>query len=180
MGKPNFEPEPVKVSIMDIRIAIAVGICILTSTLLNHYGIKYPHGEMKLEIIQKMTAAISCLLVTQDGMKASKGAGWIRLKVTVMAAVAALVTVLIDIQIGNEWVSVILIMLGLILTLVLCKAVKAPYMNCRIGGVNFVLMACTLGSTARLAYTGFRIVSTLYGVLVVLAVTYVYEKIGHK
>ena len=73
MAKPNMEPKPVRVSITDIRIMIAVGICVLTSTLLNHFGIKLSYGEMKLEIIQKITAAISCLLVTQDGMGGQQG-----------------------------------------------------------------------------------------------------------
>ena len=180
MAKPNMEPKPVRVSITDIRIMIAVGICVLTSTLLNHFGIKLSYGEMKLEIIQKITAAISCLLVTQDGMGASKGAGIVRIKVTVMAGIAALVIVLIDTAIGNEWVSVLLVMVGLVLTLVLCKAVKAPYMNCRIGGVNFIIMSCTLTANARLAYTGMRIVSTIYGVLVVLLVTWIFEKFSNK
>ena len=54
--------------ILDIRIMIAVAICALTATILNRFGLKFTYGSMKLEIIQKMTACISCLLCAQDNI----------------------------------------------------------------------------------------------------------------
>ena len=61
MAKPAMEPAKVEVNILDIKIIIAVGLCILTSTILNYFDIKLPYGEARLDIIQKATAAISCL-----------------------------------------------------------------------------------------------------------------------
>jgi len=174
MSKPNMEPAKVEINLLDIKIVIAIGICILTSTILGALGIKFSYGEMRLDIIQKATAAISCLLVTQDGLGASKGAGIMRIKVTLMAGITALVIVSLDSFIANQWISIILVMLGVLITMYLCKLVKAPYMNCRIGGVNFVLMAVTMAGQARIVYTAFRIVSTIYGVLAVLLVTWIF------
>ena len=175
MAKPVMEPAKIEVNRIDIKIMIAIGLCVLTSTILKQSGCTIAYGERNLEIIQAMTASISCLLCVQDNRMASQNAGWIRIKVTVAAALVALVIVFVDTKIGNAWLSIPLIMVGVLLTMFLCKLWKAPYMNCRIGGVNFVLMACTLTEQARLLYTGFRVLSTLYGVLMVLLVTWVFD-----
>ncbi|MBE5915677.1 MAG: hypothetical protein E7273_02400 [Pseudobutyrivibrio ruminis] len=174
MAKPVMEPAKLEVNVLDIKIIIAVGLCILTSTILNALGIKFHYGQMQLDIIQKATAAISCLLCVQDNVGASKGAGWMRIKVTAMAAIAALVVVSIDSLIGNQWLSVVLLMLGVLLTMFLCKLIKAPYMNCRIGAISYVLIAVTLSSQARIVYALFRVISTVYGVLVVIFVTWLF------
>jgi len=89
-----MEPKKEKIlSVIDVRIAIAVAICALTATLLNHFDLKFAFGTMKLEIIQKMTA-------------------------------------------------------------------------------------CTLSGYARMWYALFRLISTFYGVLVVLLVSWIAQKIG--
>lgn len=172
MANP-MEPARIEVNKIDIRIVIAIGICALTSTILKLSGLTIESGGRSLEIIQAMTASISCLLCVQDNLAFSKRAGWIRIKVTAAAAIVALVVVSVDTMIGNAWISVLLLMAGVLMTVFLCKVLKAPYMNCRIGGVNYVLMACTLTGSTRLLYTGFRVLSTLYGVLVVVFVTWI-------
>ena len=180
MAKPVMEPAKLEVNVLDIKIIIAVGICVLTSTILNAFDIKFHYGQMQLDIIQKATAAISCLLCVQDNVGASKGAGWMRIKVTAMAAIAALVVVSIDSLIGNQWLSVVLLMLGVLLTMFLCKLIKAPYMNCRIGAISYVLIAVTLSSQARIVYALFRVISTVYGVLVVIFVTWLFGLFTNK
>ena len=71
---------------------------------------------------------------------------------------------------------VLLIAAGILLTLFLCKKAKVPYINARIGGVTFILVTCTLAGSARIWYGVFRFVSTLYSVLVVLLVTWIWER----
>ena len=178
MEKPVMEPAKIEVNRIDIKIILAIGLCVLTSTILKQCGITVSYGGRNLEIIQAMTASISCLLCVQENGIASRKAGWTRIKVTVVAAVVAFFVVLLDTLIGNVLVSVLLIMAGVLLTMFLCKVSKVPYMNCRIGGVNFVLMACTLSENARLLYTGFRVVSTFYGVFMVLLVTYLFDRVS--
>lgn len=174
MGNTKMQPAKLEINILDIKIIIAIGLCILTSTILDVLGIKVHYGQMQLDIIQKATAAIACLLCVQDNLGASKGAGVMRIKVTVMAAIAALAIVSLDSLIGNQWISILLLMAGVLLTMFLCKLVKAPYMNCRIGAISYVLIAVTLPGQARIVYALLRVASTIYGVLIVLLVTWIF------
>lgn len=172
-----MKPEEAKITGLDVRIAAAVLICCLTSTILNHFGLKFSFGEMKLEVIQKMTACISCLLCCQDNVKITQKAGITRVIITAIGGLVAIVVILVDNAIGNQWLMVLMVTLGVTATLFLCKAAKVPYINARIGGVTFILVACTLNGPARIWYSVFRLVSTLYAGMVVLAVTWVAEKV---
>lgn len=176
----TMQPEKLAVTGLDIRIAIAAGICCLTATILNHFGLKFPVGEMRLEIIQKMTACISCLLCCQDNTKISRKAGINRLIITAIGGIVGIAVVLIDNAAGNDWLMVVMVLLGVLLTLFLCKAAKVPYVNARIGGVTFILVSCTLAGSARIWYAVFRLISTFYGVLITLIVTWAYEKLFAK
>jgi uncharacterized membrane protein YccC len=171
-----LQPEEVKVSWLDVRIAVAVMICSLTAAMLNHFGIKFTFGEMKLEVIQKMTACIACLLCCQDNTKISLKAGINRLIITALGGIVGIAVILIDGALGNEWGLSVMVGAGVLLTLFLCKAAKVPYINARIGGVTFVLVSCTLSGNARICYAVFRLISTCYGVLVVMLVTWVFSK----
>lgn len=168
--------EKAEVTALDVRIAIAAGICCLTATVLNLLNLKFTVGEMRLEIIQKMTACISCLLCCQDVTKASLKAGVNRLIITAVGGVVAIAVILIDNAASNEWLMVAMVAAGVLLTLFLCKAARVPYINARIGGVTFILVSCTLSGRARIWYAIFRLISTFYAVLVVLFVTWLWEK----
>ena len=174
--KPEMKPEKAAITRLDVRIAVAVLICCLTSTILNQLGVKFPFGEMRLEIIQKMTACISCLLCCQDNTNVSYKAGINRLIITAVGGIMGIIVVALDVAIGNDWVMVVLVALGVLFTLFFCKMAKVPYINARIGGVTFILVSCTLTGYARIWYAVFRFVSTFYGVLIVLLVTWLFEK----
>lgn len=161
---------------LDVRIAVASGICALTSTILNHFGLKFTYGEMHLEVIQKMSACIACLLCCQDDTKISFKAGVDRLMITAIGGLVGIAVILLDNLIGNQWIMVLMIALGIIATLLVCKAVKVKYIDARIGGIAFVLISSTLTGSARIWYGIFRFLSTLYGVLVVLLVTWIFTK----
>lgn len=173
--KPETKQEKL-ISILDIRIMIAVAICALTATILNHFGLKFSYGNMKLEIIQKMTACISCLLCVQDNMAVSKKAGLNRILITVIGGVCGMLVAWLDTIFANEWLMIVLVAAGVLLTLVLCKLAKVPYINARIGGVTFILVACTLTQNARMWYAFFRLLSTVYGVLVVMLVSWLVKR----
>lgn len=163
---------------VDMRICVSVLICALTATVLNELGLKFHYGNMQLEIIQKMTACISCLLCVQDDIPVSKKAGVNRLIITAIGGACGMMAAWIDTLVGNPWLMVLLAALGVLAALLLCKAAKVPYINARIGGVTFVLVACTLSGYARMWYALFRFVSTLYSVLVVLLVSWVWQKLS--
>lgn len=165
---------------LDGRIAVAVFFCLLTSTLLDYFNLRFAYGEMRLEVIQKMTACIACLLCCQENTKISGRAGVNRLIITGIGGAVGIGVVLLNQVFRNAWIMVVMVAAGVLLTLILCKAARVPYINARIGGVTFILVACTLASTARIYYAIFRLVSTVYGVLMVLLVTWISEKIAKR
>ena len=173
-----MEKEKVAISSVDMRIAVAVLVCMLTSTILNSLGMKFTYGEMKLEIIQKMTAAIACILCCQDNLIVSKKSGISRLIITVIGGLVAIAAVVLDNLLQNQWLMVGLVSCGVLLTLLFCKCAGVPYITARIGAVTFILVSCTLAGPARIWYAVFRFVSTLYGVFIVLIVTWCFEKLS--
>lgn len=173
----NQVKERAGINGLDIRIALAVAVCCLTATVLNHFNLKFSFGEMKMEIIQKMTACIACLLCCQDDTKISFKAGVNRMIITAIGGAAGILAVVINNYFPNEWLLVLVVAAGILLTLFLCKAAGVPYINARIGGVTFILVALTLNGNARIVYAVFRLISTFYGVLVVLLVTWLYQKV---
>ena len=115
-----------------------------------------------------MTACISCLLCYQDSTHASVKAGINRVIITAIGGAVGILAVLVD---GA---------LGVLLTLFLCKCAHVPYINARIGGVTFILVSSTLSGDARIWYAVWRLVSTVYGALVVVLVTWVFLAIHPK
>jgi uncharacterized membrane protein YgaE (UPF0421/DUF939 family) len=164
------------ITCLDMRIAVSVLVCYLTASLLNHFGFQFSFGEMKIEIIQKMAACISCLLCCQDTTQISKKAGINRLIITAVGGSVAVLVVIFDTVITNEWLMTVMVAAGVLLTLYFCKAAKVPYINARIGGVTFIIVVCALQGHARICYAVFRFVSTLYGVIIVLFVTWLFER----
>ena len=157
---------------LDVRIAVSVLVCCLVSTALTALDLKFPVGEMRLDIIQKITACISCLLCCQDDADATRKAGGLRALVTAIGGVCGMAVVAADLALGsNPWVLALLMTAGLVPTLCLCRLAGAPAFNARIGAISYLLVAATLSGPARLWYALFRLVSTVFGALVVWAVT---------
>lgn len=170
--KPSAETSSWKPSSLDLRMAISILVCCLVATTLSALNLKFPVGEARLEVIQKMTACISCLLCCQDGSGATRKAGALRVLVTAVGGLCGAVVVAVDLALGsNPWVLALLVAAGLVPTLCLCRLVGAPAFNARIGAISYLLVASTLTGSARLWYALFRLVSTVFGALVVWAVT---------
>ena len=60
-------------------------------------------------------------------------------------------------------------------TLCLCRLAGAPAFNARIGAISYLLVAATLTGPARLWYALFRVLSTVFGAVVVWGVTILME-----
>lgn len=157
---------------LDIRMAVAIFICVIAS-----YGVKaLGYGEY----YQTMTAAISVLLCTQDYTRSSWKAGVIRLIVTAIGGICGILVVALDEKIQSPLAFSVLCSIGILLTLFLGKVVKVPYINCRIGGVTFILVVLTRQGSERISYAVFRILSTLWGVLVVIAIAVIWEVVLNR
>ena len=157
---------------LDARIALSVLVCCLVSAALTALDLKVPVGEMRLDVIQKMTACISCLLCCQDGPDATRKAGAMRVLVTAVGGACGVAVVAIDLTLGsNPWILALLMAAGMVPTLCLCRLAGAPAFNARIGAISYLLVAATLSGPARLWYALFRVLSTVFGAVVVWGVT---------
>jgi uncharacterized membrane protein YgaE (UPF0421/DUF939 family) len=146
---------------IDIEIALASGICLLSAQFIPE--------------LQAMTACISTLLCVQEGVKLSLKTGIIRLVVTAVGGLTGILVVLLDVHAANQWLFILLIMSGLVITLFGCKLTGTPAFNARIGGITFILVVLTKNGTDRIPYALFRLLSTLYGVVSVLIVAAVFS-----
>ncbi len=165
--------EPKKVTQLDLRIVVSVFICCAVATAFQALNVKFPVGEMRLDVIQMMTACISCLLCCQDSVATSKKAGIMRVIVTAIGGIVGIGVVALHMALGSSpWVLIPLVGLGVLATLLACKFADVPYMNARIGCITFLLVACTLNGQARMFYALFRLLSTVFGAAVVFLVTW--------
>jgi hypothetical protein len=80
--------------------------------------------------------------------------------------------VLLDAHADNQWLVIFLIMLGVVITLFGCNLAGTPAFNARIGGVTFILVVLTKTGTDKIAYALFRLLSTLYGVVVIVTAVF--------
>lgn len=167
-----MKTEKVKVSSVDLRIALAAAICVLSSWF-SPFCLGQP-------VIQSMTACISVLLCAQETADESRKAGITRLMVTLIGGAAAVIMIALDEALQNRGIKLLLIIAGLLLTLYGCKCFRLPYINAKIGGVTFILVMLTKTGTDRVIYAGFRAASTIYGAAVILLVTWIWQKISDR
>lgn len=174
------EPEKLAVTILDFKIAVAAIICYIIAVILKNVGFTFSSNGAELEIIQKMTVCISCFLCVQDNVKLSLKAGINRVIITAIGGVVAIIIVAINDVCGNAVLLAVMIAVGIIATLFLCKAAKVPYINARIGCVTMILVACTLQGANRIWYGVFRLISTIFAVVVVMLVAWVFDQIAKR
>ncbi|MGM9521500.1 MAG: FUSC family protein [Oscillospiraceae bacterium] len=141
---------------MELQIAVSVGICIILSNFV-------------WDKIQLMTACVSVLLCTQENAKFSLRSGVTRLIITVIGASAAVLIYMLNGCINNEWISIIFVLIGVLITLAACKLAKVPPISARIGAVSFILVYFT-PSASPLTYSIYRLLSTIVGAAVVFIV----------
>jgi uncharacterized membrane protein YgaE (UPF0421/DUF939 family) len=150
----------------DIKISITVGVCLLIAKAIPEF--------------QTMTACIAALLCVQNGVKKSGKAGLLRLIITAIGGLIAILVILADNKIGNLWIFIAMIVLGVLFTLFGCKVAHVPPFNARIGGVTFILVVLTKTGPDRISYALFRLLSTLYGVIAVMFVSIFFAVFSKK
>jgi uncharacterized membrane protein YgaE (UPF0421/DUF939 family) len=156
-------------TLSDIYTIFSMGICLLVLNFIPEFQI--------------MTACIAVLLCVQDDIKTSLKAGLMRLIVTAIGGSIAILIVLLENNIANQVIRIVFVLLGLYATLIVCKIAKVPVFNARIAGVTFILVMFTQTGNNRIIYAAFRLLSTLFGVFSVTAVTtatFLCRNIHHK
>ena len=141
---------------LDYQIALAIALCLVLSYYMNW--------------IQATTACITVLLVTQDKTAISLKVGLTRLLITVIGGCFGIAVVLADNMMLNKPLFVLMVIAGTLLTIGGCKMAKVPYISTRIGAVTFVLVTMIGDGEFRVKYAVFRVISTVIGVLAVMAV----------
>lgn len=163
-SNPFKQSEPARISALDLQIAISVVLCLVSA--------------MYIPTIQYMAACFAAILSSQDSAKLSWKTGLTRLILTGVAGLAGIVVVLLDNMIANQWAFLLLVAIGLLGTLFGCKLLKLPYISARIGAVTFILVVMIQTGLDRIDFAVLRLVGTLYGVLVAIAVSYVFKLIS--
>ncbi len=155
-----MEKTKINVTGLDVKIGIAVAICLLTAKLIPE--------------IQYMAACFAAILCMQDEVKVGWKTGVIRVTLTAVAGITGVAIILLNHAIGNEWIFIVLVLFGVILTLWGCKLEKVPYITARLGALTFVLIVMMSGETTGVKYAVMRLAGTFYGVLVSLAITWIF------
>lgn len=161
-----MEKKSKLIEIKDIKIGISVGLCLLTA----HF---FP-------FIQYMAASFAAILCTQDTPQLSRKMGINRLIITAIGGSIGILVVLMDGWIRSEWIFMGMAVIGVIVTLVLCKITKVPYISAMIGSITFIIVIMVAKGNDRIFYAFLRLIGTLYGIFVSLIVSIVFEIIIGK
>jgi uncharacterized membrane protein YgaE (UPF0421/DUF939 family) len=150
----------VKINRIDIGITLAIGLCLLLAKVIPH--------------LQAMIACITAILCIQDGIKDSLKSSLIRLTITAIGGFVAIAIIMVNNYFSNSWIFIALVVIGTLLTLFCCKLARVPAFNARIGGVTFILIILTGAEGDKINSALFRLLSTVYGAVVVLLVAAVF------
>ncbi len=152
-----------KISVAPIDIAI--GACVALTLLVCHLA-----GMLGLQI-QALAACTGAVMCVQDNKNASWGAGLNRIKGVICGGLVGVGVVLIDSAVNIDVVFYLLVGIGVVANLLLCKAVKLPFVQARVSCMSLLLVTLVLQNAARINYAVGRLIGTLVGAVVALLVS---------
>lgn len=155
MGEKAWKPRQ-----QEVVIAISVGLCLL-------FGF--------IPKFQMVTAAITTLLIGQTSKGIEWQAGMKRITATALGGVVGVGVAAIEVFFHNDVLSLLLVIGGILVTMVGCRVLRMPEFSDRVGGITFILVAMSIQGTERIPYAIFRLLSTLAGTLIWMAVAYVFS-----
>ena len=148
---------------VDIRIAIGFVLAMLIADLIPG------------DLIQKLAACTAVIMCTQDDAGASWKSGLIRVEGVIIGGVCAVLVVLADNVIGNDYMFMLLCGLGVAVHLLCCRLVRLPAIAARVSCITFALVALVMPGPGRITYALLRLLGTVVGAAVALAVSWVYD-----
>lgn len=155
---------------MDIAIGAAVVLTLLACHVAGMFG-------WKIQALAACTGAVMCV---QDSRKASWGAGLNRVKGVLCGGLTGVAVVLIDNAVGIDLVFYLLVGIGVVVNLLLCKVVKLPFVQARVSCMSLMLVTLVLQDAARINYALGRLVGTLVGAVVALLVSMAFGALTRK
>lgn len=155
---------------IDIAIGAAVTLTLLVCHLAGILG-------WQIQALAACTGAVMCV---QDNQNASWGAGLNRIKGVVCGGLTGVAVVLIDNAVDIDMVFYLLVGMGVVANLMLCKAVKLPFVQARVSCMSLMLVTLVLQDAARINYAFGRLIGTLVGACVALLVSMAFAAIMKK
>ncbi len=155
-------------------IDIAIGAAVTLTLLVCHLA-----GMLGLQI-QALAACTGAVMCVQDNKNASWGAGLNRIKGVICGGLTGVAVVLIDNAVNMDLVFYLLVGIGVVANLLLCKVVKLPFVQARVSCMSLMLVTLVLQNTARINYALGRLVGTLVGACVALLVSMVFAALTKK
>ena len=155
-------------------IEIAIGAAVALTLVVCHLA-----GMLGLQI-QALAACTGAVMCVQDGKKASWGAGLNRIKGVLCGGIVGIAVVLIDNAVNMDLVFYLLVGIGVVANLLLCKAVKLPFVQARVSCMSLMLVTLVLQNAARINYAFGRLIGTLVGAVVALLVSMAFAAIVKK
>lgn len=166
----NETKNKVSVTGIDVSIGVTVMLCLLVCHLAGMLG-------LQLQALSACTGAVMCV---QDSRKASWGAGLNRILGVICGGVAGIAVVLVDNVIQIDLVFYLLMGIGVVLNLLLCKLVKLPFVQARVSCMSLMLVTLVLQGGARINYAFGRLLGTLVGAVVALLVSMAFSAMLQK
>lgn len=155
---------------IDIAIGAAVTLTLLVCHLAGMLG-------WQIQTLAACTGAVMCV---QDNKKASWGAGLNRIKGVICGGLTGVAVVLIDNAVNMDLVFYLLVGIGVVANLLLCKVVKLPFVQARVSCMSLMLVTLVLQDAARINYALGRFVGTLVGACVALLVSMAFAALTKK
>lgn len=155
---------------LDIAIGAAVVLTLLACHLAGLLG-------WQIQALAACTGAVMCV---QDSRKASWGAGLNRIKGVLCGGLTGVAVVLIDNAVGIDLVFYLLVGIGVVVNLLLCKVIKLPFVQARVSCMSLMLVTLVLQDAARINYALGRLIGTLVGAVVALLVSMAFAALTKK
>ena len=155
-------------------VEIAIGAAVALTLLVCHAA-----GALGLQI-QALAACTGAVMCVQDSKMASWGAGLNRIKGVLCGGLTGVAVVLIDNAINIDLVFYLLVGIGVVANLLLCKVVKLPFVQARVSCMSLMLVTLVLQNAARINYALGRLIGTLVGACVALLVSMAFSAIMKK
>lgn len=155
-------------------IEIALGAAVALTLLVCHVA------ELLGWQIQALAACTGAVMCVQDSRKASWGAGLNRIKGVLCGGLTGIAVVLIDNVLNVDLVFYLLVGIGVVVNLLLCKVVKLPLVQARVSCMSLMLVTLVLQNAARINYAVGRLIGTLVGAAVALLVSMAFAAIMKK
>lgn len=166
----NETKNKLRLEPIEIAIGAAVALCLIVCHVVGLLGLQ----------IQALAACTGAVMCVQDSRKASWGAGLNRIKGVICGGLAGIAVVLIDNAVNVDLVFYLLVGVGVVVNLLLCKVVKLPLVQARVSCMSLMLVTLVLQNTARINYAFGRLIGTLVGACVALLVSMAFGAIVKK